>query len=67
MSKVSVDISDLQKIEHALYEAYLHHDFKDQMNAKTHLTPVVHSPLTTVLKQSWERLTNILGRNNEET
>ena len=56
-----VDLSDLQKIEQALHEAYMHHLHRDEMNGRIHLAKkVIQSPLTTLLQRAWERCDAII-------
>lgn len=59
--KITVDISDLQKIEQALHEAYMHHLHRDEMNARLHLAKKpIQSPLTTLLQTSWARCKKLI-------
>lgn len=55
--KVQVELSDLQKIEDALSEAYTHHYHRDRMNATLHLAKEVRfSPLTSMLSSELDRV-----------
>ncbi len=61
--KLEVDLSDLQKLESILHESYMYHLHKDEMTARAHLAKKVFtSPLTTELKNAWERLTKIMSK-----
>lgn len=59
--KREVDLSDLEKIEASLHEAYMHHLHRDEMNSRIHLAKkCIESPLTVSLKNSWERINRII-------
>lgn len=61
MSEIKIQISDLQKIEQALHEAYMHHLHRDEMNGRIHLAKaVIQSPLTTLLQRAWERADKLI-------
>lgn len=61
MSTVPVQSADLEKILDVVKVALRHHEYKDRMNATTHMTPVRFSPLTTNLKLATERLEALIA------
>ena len=61
MSIREVDVSDLQKIEAILHEAYMFFRHRDEMNANLHRAKrVICSPLTTELGLAWQRIRTMI-------
>lgn len=65
--KVTVDSSDLEKIQDILIAAVSYHERKDEMNAATHLAENVrYSPLTSRLQAEEQRIAVILDEAYQE-
>lgn len=60
MSKREIDLSDLQKVENALHDAYMYFLHRDEMNSKVHLKKPIQSPITTQTMLAWERVNMII-------
>ena len=58
--KLSIEISDLQKICDVLAKNEEYHRRRDEMNAALHMGQVRYSPLTSETMAALERLTKIL-------
>lgn len=65
---VPVQRADIEKVLDVLTIARKHHEYKDRMNAATHMTPMRPSPLTTSLGLAEDRLKGLLEglREHEE-
>lgn len=59
--KRQVELSDLQKIEQALHEAYMYFVHRDEMNARVHCGKIINSPITTKCGHAWERLSKMIS------
>ena len=64
---VPVQAADLEKILDVVKVARNHHQYKDRMNATTHMTPMRPSPLTSNLGLAVERLEALIDGLREHT
>lgn len=58
--KKEIDISDLQKIEMALHNAYMYFVHRDETNARVHCGKPINSPITSQLEREWNRLNRLM-------